>query len=307
MACKLSPIVRHQALRHSKPAHNVFPYETFDLVCGDLGHWFCFDPVGEILNCHHQVLHLPDRQRERSQDVDSPRMKRPRAVNRLQLLGRRLVPIGVLLALFATLRILLAVFSHRWPVVACTESPRGQSSTPDVSSAVACNERIISTICAMVMAASPSAATGATGLERLLLMNLANHRMQRTTLTSATIDTAINRKKLCETPQENSRTPQTFKETCNSTRNHRFFHEKKNQTNRRARTPPNKSRVNSRKPHFTEQNLKRTVENVRNTEQKLDEQRTTVAPAHNHIESYENLQDSRCGWERVLHDPTVGA
>jgi len=28
--------------------------------------------------------------------------------------------------------------------------------------------------------------------------------------------------KLCETPQENSRTPQTFKQTCNSTRNHRF-------------------------------------------------------------------------------------
>ena len=40
------------------------------------------------------------------------------------------------------------------------------------ASTVACNERIISAICAMVMAAAPSVATGATGLERLLLMKL---------------------------------------------------------------------------------------------------------------------------------------
>ena len=58
----------------------------------------------------------------------------PRAIDQLQLLGRCLVPIGVLPALFAALSILLAIFSHRWPIVACTESPRGQSSTPDVAS-----------------------------------------------------------------------------------------------------------------------------------------------------------------------------
>jgi len=40
------------------------------------------------------------------------------------------------------------------------------------ASTVAYNERIISTICAMVMTAAPSAATGATGLERLLLIFL---------------------------------------------------------------------------------------------------------------------------------------
>ena len=111
------------------------PYKTLNLVCGNLGYWFRFNPLGEVFNRHHQVLHLPDRQWKESQNVDSPCMKRPRAVNRLQLLGRRLVPIGVLLALFATLGILLAVFSHRWPVVTCTQSPCGQSSTSDVASA----------------------------------------------------------------------------------------------------------------------------------------------------------------------------
>ena len=44
------------------------------------------------------------------------------------------MPIGVLLALFTALGILLAIFSHGWPIVACTESPRGQSSTPNVAS-----------------------------------------------------------------------------------------------------------------------------------------------------------------------------
>ena len=101
----------------------------------DLGHWFRFNPLGEIFNCHHQVLHLPDHQWERSQNVDSPRMKRPRAVNRLQFLGRRFVPIGVLLALLATLCVLLAVLPHCWPVVTCKEGSYGQSSTPDVASA----------------------------------------------------------------------------------------------------------------------------------------------------------------------------
>ena len=109
VTCKLSPIVCHQAFRHTKPAHYVLPYKALDLVCGDLGHWLCFDPLGEVLNRHYQVLHLPDRQWEGSQNVNFPSMERPGAVNRLQLFWGCLVPIGVLLALLATLGVSLAI------------------------------------------------------------------------------------------------------------------------------------------------------------------------------------------------------
>jgi len=52
--------------------------------------------------------------------------------------------------------------------------------------------------------------------------------MQQTTLPSATIDSAINRSELRETAKETSRTQRTSTETCNSTKNQRFFHEKPN-------------------------------------------------------------------------------
>ena len=85
--------------------------------------------------------------------------------------------------------------------------------------------------------------------------------MQRTTLTSATIDSAINRKKLRETLQETQehreppKKPATLPETTASPTD--------NQTSEGTQTRPNKSRVNNRKPHFTEQKSKRTVQNAK--------------------------------------------
>ena len=43
------------------------------------------------------------------------------------------MPIGVLLALLATLCILLAILPHRWPVITCTESSCSQGSTPNLT------------------------------------------------------------------------------------------------------------------------------------------------------------------------------
>jgi len=43
------------------------------------------------------------------------------------------VPIGMLLALLATLSVSLAVFPHRGPIISCVDSPCCQSSTPDVA------------------------------------------------------------------------------------------------------------------------------------------------------------------------------
>ena len=43
------------------------------------------------------------------------------------------MPIGVLLALLAMLGVSLAIFSHRGPVIACTDSPCRQRSTSNVA------------------------------------------------------------------------------------------------------------------------------------------------------------------------------
>ena len=79
------------------------------------------------------------------------------------------------------------------------------------------------------------------------------------------------------------------------------------QTSGETQISPIKTRVSSKKPHLTEQKPKRTVENAKLPNKNLDEQRTMVAPAHNHTETAETSKNSRCGWEQVLHGPTVGA
>ena len=81
VACELSPVVRYYTLGHVETAHNILPHETLDFVRGDLGYWFCLNPFREVLDRHKQILHLPDRQREGSQNVDSPRVERPGAVD----------------------------------------------------------------------------------------------------------------------------------------------------------------------------------------------------------------------------------
>ena len=113
--------------------------------------------------------------------------------------------------------------------------------------------------------------------------------MQRTTLTSATIDSAINRKKLREIPQENSRTPRTFKETCNSTKNHRFSHEKPNEPKNSNFTEQISRKQQKTSLHRTKIQTNGGKREI--TEQISNEQRTMVAPAHNHAENYENLQE----------------
>ena len=133
------------------------------------------------------------------------------------------------------------------------------------ASTVACNERMISTICAMVMAAAPSAATGATGLERLLLIFL----MKLDKSQNATDNTSFSDDQLSDqsvrparNSSRNSETQKTSTETCNSTRNHRFFHGKPKEP-KNSNLHRTKTRAVRRELHLTEQNLKRTVENVK--------------------------------------------
>ena len=81
----------------------------------------------------------------------------------------------------------------------------------------------------------------------------------------------------------------TSKETCNSTRNHCSSHGQPNE--RKNSTPPNKLRVNSRKTSLHRSKTQTNGVKREFTEQISSKQRTMVAPAHNHAENFENLQE----------------
>ena len=176
------------------------------------------------------------------------------------------------------------------------------------ASTVACNDRMISAICAMVMAAAPSAATGATGLERLLLIFLMKTQQSQRIMnnTSSSNDRFSDQSvKPARNSSRNSRTQKTSTETYDSTRNHRFFHEKLNEPKN-----SNLTEQNSRKQQETSLHRTKTPTNGGKreiTEQLSDKQRTVVAPAHNHAETSKTSKNLHCGWEQVLHGPTVGA
>jgi len=108
--------------------------------------------------------------------------------------------------------------------------------------------------------------------------------------------------KLRETPQEHrkpSNKPATPPETTASPT--------ANQTSEGTQIPPNRSHVNSRKLHFTEQKSKRTVENAKTPNKS---QANSKLWFHQHTTTQKiakTSKNSRCGWEQVLHGPTVGA
>ena len=114
---ELCPIVGHQVSRDSKAAHYVLPYKVLYLVCSDLCDRFDFDPLCEVFNGYHEILHLMCCQRKMTQNVYSLCMEWPRAVNRPQLFCGCMVPICMPLALLTSMVIPSIVFLNCWPVV----------------------------------------------------------------------------------------------------------------------------------------------------------------------------------------------
>ena len=119
LAGELCVVFEDKTPWYTKAAHNILPYEMQHLVSRDLRHWLGFNPLCEVFDGYYQILHLPYRQREGPQNVDSPRMKGPRAIDGPQLFWWRFVPVGVLLALLASLGVPYAIFHYRRPVKAC--------------------------------------------------------------------------------------------------------------------------------------------------------------------------------------------
>ena len=78
-------------------------------------------------------------------------------------------------------------------------------------------------------------------------------------------------------------------ETRNSTKNQRFFHEKPNEPKNSDLTEQISRKRQKTSPHRTKTQTNGGKREI--TEQNLDEQRTMVAPAHNHTENCRNLQE----------------
>ena len=80
-----------------------------------------------------------------------------------------------------------------------------------------------------------------------------------------------------------------LKNTANLHRNQRFFHEKPNKPKNSNLTEQNSRNQQKTSPHRTKPQTNSGKREI--TEQNLDDQRTVVAPAHNHAENYKNLQE----------------
>ena len=67
--------------RDPKATYNVFPHKMLHLVSSYLCDWLGFNPLREVFNGYYEILHLTNRQREMSQDVYSPGIERPWAID----------------------------------------------------------------------------------------------------------------------------------------------------------------------------------------------------------------------------------
>jgi len=67
--------------RDPKTTYNVLSHKMLHLVSSYLRDWLGFDPLREIFNGNYEILHLPNHQRERTQDVYPPGMERPWAID----------------------------------------------------------------------------------------------------------------------------------------------------------------------------------------------------------------------------------
>jgi len=64
-----------------KGAYNIFPYKMMNFVRGYLRNHPSFNPFGKVLDGNDEVLHLTYGQREMAQNVYTPGMERPWAIN----------------------------------------------------------------------------------------------------------------------------------------------------------------------------------------------------------------------------------
>jgi len=68
---KLPPAVKEYGARDAKAGDDVTPYECTHLSCGDRRDGFCFDPLGEVVDHHKEVLMLARSRRKMGEDVHS--------------------------------------------------------------------------------------------------------------------------------------------------------------------------------------------------------------------------------------------
>ena len=75
---ELSAIVGDDGVGQAEAADNVPLNERVDLLGGDVGQGFCFDPLGKIIHGDQYELLLRSADGEWADDVHSPLCERPR-------------------------------------------------------------------------------------------------------------------------------------------------------------------------------------------------------------------------------------
>ena len=83
---ELLSIVWDEHLRNSKIADGNLLDEVSDILLSDIYQWLCFHPFSEIIDSHHQELHLPRPHRKWINNVKSPLGERPRGYHQGKIL-----------------------------------------------------------------------------------------------------------------------------------------------------------------------------------------------------------------------------
>ena len=103
VAIKLLAIVSDQYLSQAKSADDVLPDKALDLQGGDGGKYLCLSPLGEVVDSYHYILCLSLAFRKRTNNVNTPLRKGPRAANMSHQLYWEMLYICEPLALIAFL------------------------------------------------------------------------------------------------------------------------------------------------------------------------------------------------------------
>ncbi|GJU63898.1 hypothetical protein Tco_1245733 [Tanacetum coccineum] len=75
---ELFSIIRDDFSWEFKSTNDVIPHEFFDLVASDGRHWFCFNPLCEVVNSYNQKFDFSRPFRKRSSDINALLIEWPR-------------------------------------------------------------------------------------------------------------------------------------------------------------------------------------------------------------------------------------
>jgi len=131
--CKLGFVVGNQVSRDPKTTYNVLSHKMLHLVSSYLSNWLGLNPLCEVLNGYHEVLHVTNCQKERTQDFYPLSMERPWAVDWPQLLRWCVVSISMHMTLLALLCMPHTILLHGRLIIPNSDDLQQDGSSSDMT------------------------------------------------------------------------------------------------------------------------------------------------------------------------------